>query len=73
MQRSIIGTPGMPKEAQDFYVSVFDKVYKSDAWQKYLSSKGLVPGWLTGKALTDYFVAELEVHRQLLKDLGEIK
>jgi tripartite-type tricarboxylate transporter receptor subunit TctC len=73
MQRSIIAPPGMPKEAQDFYVSVFDKVYKSKEWQGYLSSKGLVPGWLTGKELTDYFVAELEVHRDLLKALGEIK
>ena len=73
MQRSVIGPPGMPKDAQAFYVDVFDKVYKSEAWQKYLSSKGLVPGWLTGKALTDYFVAELEVHRGLLKELGEIK
>tara|TARA_R110000787_G_scaffold133560_5_gene245916 strand:+ start:535 stop:1539 length:1005 start_codon:yes stop_codon:yes gene_type:complete len=73
MQRSVIGPPGMPKDAQAFYVDVFDKVYKSEAWQKYLSTKGLVPGWLTGKALTDYFVAELEVHRGLLKELGEIK
>jgi putative tricarboxylic transport membrane protein len=73
MQRSIIAPPGMPKDAQAFYVKVFDKVYKSKAWQDYLSSKGLVPGWLTGKALTKYFVAEREVHRKLLKDLGEIK
>ena len=54
-------------------VSVFDKVYKSKEWQSYLQSKGLVPGWLTGKELTDYFVKEREVHRKLLKDLGEIK
>jgi len=72
MQRSVIGTPGMSKDAQAFYVDVFDKVYKSEAWQKYLSSKGLVPGWLTGEALTKYFVAEQEVHRKLLKELGEI-
>jgi putative tricarboxylic transport membrane protein len=73
MQRSVIAPPGIPKDAQAFYVSVFDKVYKSKEWQSYLQSKGLVPGWLTGKELTDYFVKEREVHRQLLKDLGEIK
>jgi len=73
MQRSIVGPPGMPKEAQDFYVSVFDKVYKSAEWQKYLTSKGLIPGWLTGKELQAYFVDEREKHRKLLKDLGEIK
>lgn len=73
MQRSIIGPPGMPADAQAFYVDVFDKVYNSEEWQKYLSSKGLVPGWLTGEKLQQYFVAEREVHRKLLKDLGEIK
>jgi len=73
MQRSIVGPPGMPKDAQAFYVSVFEKVYKSADWQKYLTSKGLVPGWMTGKELQSYFVAEREKHRKLLKDLGEIK
>jgi putative tricarboxylic transport membrane protein len=73
MQRSVIGTPGMPKDAQAFYVGVFDKVYKSKVWQDYLKKKGLIPGWLTGKALTKYFVAEREAHRALLKASGEIK
>jgi putative tricarboxylic transport membrane protein len=73
MQRSIVGPPGMPKEAQAYYVSVFEKVYKSAAWQKYLTSKGLVPGWLTGSGLQNYFVAEREKHRKILKSLGEIK
>jgi tripartite-type tricarboxylate transporter receptor subunit TctC len=73
MQRSIVGPPGMTKDAQDFYVGVFEKVYKSDAWQKYLSSKGLVPGWLTGSELQSYFIAERAKHAALLKNLGEIK
>jgi tripartite-type tricarboxylate transporter receptor subunit TctC len=73
MQRSIVAPPGMPKEAQDFYVSVFDKVYKSGDWQKYLAKNGLVPGWLTGEKLTAYFVEEQAKHRDLLKKLGEIK
>lgn len=73
MQRSIIAPEGIDKDVQDFYVSVFDKVYKSAEWQGYLKDKGLIPGWLTGQALTDYFVAEREAHRALLKEAGEIK
>jgi tripartite-type tricarboxylate transporter receptor subunit TctC len=73
MQRSVVGPPGMSKDAQAFYVSVFDKVYKSDAWQGYLSKKGLIPGWLTGSKLQSYFVAERAKHAKLLKSLGEIK
>ena len=73
MQRSIIAPQGIDKEVQAFYVGVFDKVYKSDEWQNYLKTKGLIPGWLTGQALTDYFVAEREAHRAMLKEAGEIK
>ena len=72
MQRSVIAPAAIDKDVQDFYVSVFEKVYKSDEWQGYLNKKGLIPGWLTGSALTEYFVAEREAHRQMLKAAGEI-
>ncbi len=72
MQRSVIAPAGIDKDVQAFYVGVFEKVYKSDEWQEYLDKKGLIPGWLTGTALTEYFVAEREAHRQMLKASGEI-
>ena len=73
MQRSIIAPEGIPADVQAFYVDVFDKVYKTDQWQTYMKKKGLIPGWLTGSALTKYFVEELEAHRKLLISTGEIK
>ena len=73
MQRSIIAPQGIDKDVQAFYVGVFEKVYKSDEWQDYLDKKGLIPGWLTGQALTDYFLVEREAHRKLLMEAGEIK
>jgi tripartite-type tricarboxylate transporter receptor subunit TctC len=73
MQRSIVAPPKVPADVQAFYVGVFDKVYKTPAWQKYLNTKGLIPGWLTGDKLTKYFVAERAAHRTLLKNAGEIK
>ncbi len=72
MQRSVIAPAGIDKDVQAFYVGVFEKVYKSDEWQGYLNKKGLIPGWLTGQALTDYFLVEREAHRKLLKAAGEI-
>ena len=72
MQRSIIAPDGIDKDVQAFYVGVFDKVYKSDEWQDYMEKKGLIPGWLTGDALTAYFLEGREVHKQLLKALGEL-
>ena len=72
MQRSIIAPAGIDKDVQAFYVGVFEKVYKSEEWQGYLDKKGLIPGWLTGTALTDYFIVEREAHRKMLKAAGEI-
>ncbi len=73
MQRSVIAPAGIDKDVQAFYVGVFDKVYKSAEWQDYMKSKGLIPGWLTGAALTAYFLEGREVHKQLLKASGELK
>jgi len=73
MQRSIIAPPETKPDVQAYYVGVFEKVYKSKEWQDYLKKKGLIPGWLTGKELTSYFINEREVHRGLLKKAGEIK
>jgi putative tricarboxylic transport membrane protein len=73
MQRSVVAPPKMSKDAQAFYVGVFDKVYKTDAWQSYLKKKGLIPGWMTGDKLTKYFIHERAEHRKLLKNAGEIK
>jgi tripartite-type tricarboxylate transporter receptor subunit TctC len=73
MQRSVVAPPKTKADVQAFYVDVFDKVYKSSEWQGYLSKKGLIPGWLTGKELTNYFTKEREAHRTLLKAAGEIK
>ena len=66
MQRSVVAPGGMSDEARDFYVDLFEKVYRSDEWQKYLVSKGLIPGWLTGEKLQKYFLEEREKHAALL-------
>ena len=73
MQRSVVAPAKIGKDVQDFYVNLFRKVYQSKEWQGYLSKKGLIPGWLTGQALTDYFIAERAAHLKLLKASGEIK
>lgn len=73
MQRSVVAPPNMPKDAQAYYVDLFDKVYQTKAWQEYLAKKGLLPGWLTGDKLQAYFLKEKEAHRKLLTAMGEIK
>ncbi len=73
MQRSVVMAPGVPEDAQKYYVGVFEKVYKSKEWQDYCNKKALQCAWLTGPPLQDYFLAEREKHREMLKEAGEIK
>jgi tripartite-type tricarboxylate transporter receptor subunit TctC len=73
MQRGVIAPSGIGKDVQAYYVDVFSKVYKSSEWQDYLAKNGMIAGWLTGAKLTGYFVRQREVHRKLLKSLGEIQ
>ena len=73
MQRSVVMAPGVPADVQKYYVDVFEKVYKSKEWQDYCHKKALQCAWLTGQPLQDYFLAERDKHREMLKEAGEIK
>jgi len=72
MQRSVVGAPGMSKEAEDYYRGVFKKVYDSKEWQSYMKKKSLQGEFLTGDALKSYWATQKETHRKMLKDIGEI-
>lgn len=72
MQRSIVGPPNMPKEAVDFYVEVFRKVHESADWKSHTSKKALFRDFLTGNDLQNYFLAERDKHRELLRKTGEL-
>ncbi len=73
MQRSVVGAPGMSKAALEFYQGVFKKVYASAEWQGYMKKKSLLGKFMTGGALLAYWKKEREIHRKILKDIGEIK
>ena len=72
MQRSVVGAPGMSAEAEEYYRNVFQQVFDSEEWQTYRKKKSLYGGFLTGQELKDYWVREKEIHRVMLKEIGEI-
>ena len=72
MQRSFVGPPDMPAEAQAFYVEMFEQVAATEEWQNYAAEQALLTDLLTGDALQEYFLAEREKHRELLQQLGEL-
>jgi tripartite-type tricarboxylate transporter receptor subunit TctC len=71
MQRSINGPPEMPKEAQEFYIDVFGKLFKSEEWQKYCTDEGLDCGeWVAGDSLMSFHQAQLKRHQDLIAKVG---
>jgi tripartite-type tricarboxylate transporter receptor subunit TctC len=70
MQRTVVGAPGMSKEAATYYQDLFRKVYNSAKWQDYLAKKSLQGEFLSGNALMEYWVNERNVHETMLNNMG---
>ena len=73
MQRSVVGAPGMSKDASAFYQGVFKKVYATEEWQTYMKKKSLLGEFLTGDDLRAYWKVNNETHKKMLREIGEIK
>jgi len=73
MQRTVVGAPGMSKEAAAYYSELFTRVFNSPKWQEYRTKKSLQGDLLTGDALMDYWKKERDIHEVMLKKMGAIK
>jgi tripartite-type tricarboxylate transporter receptor subunit TctC len=73
MQRSVIGAPGMPKEAAQYYQNLMAQVYTTPEWQAFMKKKGMTAGFLTGDLLMDFWLEERKTHKRMLKEMGMIK
>ncbi len=73
MQRTVVGAPGMSKEAAAYYQGLFKKVFESKAWQEYRTKKALVGEALTGEELMAYWKEQRAIHKTMLKKMGAIK
>lgn len=72
MQRTVVGAPGMSKEAQAYYTELFTKVFNSDKWQDYRNKRSLQGDLLTGDGLMAYWKRERDVHEKMLKKMGAL-
>jgi tripartite-type tricarboxylate transporter receptor subunit TctC len=71
MQRSFNAPPGMSKEAQDFYVDLFGKVFNSATWQKYCEDEGLMcESYVSGDELGAFHEQQLARHQALIEKVG---
>jgi putative tricarboxylic transport membrane protein len=71
MQRSINGPPEMPKEAQDWYIQLFQTLFESEEWQNYCQSEGLFcEEWLAGEELAAFHQEQYKRHQALIEKVG---
>jgi len=73
MLRGIFGAPEMPKDALQWYVEFFKKVYDTADFKKYLSDGALKPAFLTGAEYTKWVEENENLHRDLMKKGGLLK
>ena len=73
MQRTVVGAPGMSKEAAAYYQGLFAKIFKSNEWQGYMKKKSLQGGFLTGDALMSYWMDQKAIQKGILMKMGAIK
>jgi tripartite-type tricarboxylate transporter receptor subunit TctC len=71
MQRSVIGPPGMSKEAQDWYINVFKTLFDSEEWQTFCKEDGLTcDEWVAGDALAAFHAESGKRHKDLIEAVG---
>lgn len=71
MQRSFVGPADMSPEAVAYYTGMFEQLAASEEWQTYTNEKALMADFLTGDDLQAYFLAERQLHADLLASMGE--
>ncbi len=71
MQRSFNAPPGMSSEAQEWYISLFEKVFNSEQWQSYCKEEGLMcESWVAGADLAAFHDQQLARHQALIEKVG---
>jgi putative tricarboxylic transport membrane protein len=73
MLRGIFGAPGLPKEAQEWYVNVLKKVTETPEWQEFTTNGGLKKAFLSGPDLRTWLETTEALHKDLMAKGGLLK
>ncbi|MEJ2345695.1 MAG: tripartite tricarboxylate transporter substrate binding protein [Gammaproteobacteria bacterium] len=66
MDRMVLGPPGMPKDAQEFYMKLFQKISETKEWKNYVSKNSLLASDLQGDSMHSYLVKRYKLHEKLV-------
>jgi tripartite-type tricarboxylate transporter receptor subunit TctC len=73
MLRGIFGTPGMPKDAVEWYVALLRKVTETPEWKKYMDEGALKPAFAAGPEYVKWVEENEALHRDLMTKGGLLK
>jgi tripartite-type tricarboxylate transporter receptor subunit TctC len=73
MIRGIFGPPGMPKEAQEYYVGLMREVFDQKEFQTFLGKNVLAPEFKSGPELAAWLDEYNELHREIMTKAGWLK
>jgi tripartite-type tricarboxylate transporter receptor subunit TctC len=70
MLRGIFAAPGIPKEAVDYYVGVFQKVRDTPEWKKFMNDGAFNTTFMSGAEYVKWVEQAETTHRGLMKEAG---
>ncbi len=73
MIRGILMPPGIPKEAQEWYVDLFRRVTETPEWKKYVAENALNPAFVTGGEYVKWLEEKENLTKDLMKKGGLLK
>lgn len=63
--RAVLAAPGLKPEQQKFWVDVFQGVFKSDKWQKFMTDNALTPDFRTGVDFRQFIEKYQKIHQDI--------
>jgi len=73
MLRGIFGTPGMPKEAQQYYIDLMRRVTQTADWKKYTTDNALKAQFMVGQDYVKWLEGAEALHKDLMTKGGLMK
>jgi putative tricarboxylic transport membrane protein len=73
MPRGLVMPPGVPKEAQDWWIATVKKIVQTPEWKAYIESQSLTENILYGDDFRDFLQRTQGVFADILKKSGAIK
>ena len=70
MLRGIFASPGIPKEAVQFYVDLFRKARETDEWKKFMADGAFNTTFMSGAEFVKWVEKAEATHRELMKEAG---